>query len=130
MAGIDEKTKIEREYNAVDDNTGNGPVQPYFPPSQRKMHDSDVTFEEYYYYAQQTREEQRLLEGPKWDWKTMFTGTKKEKTSEDDSHLARGTIVTDLEWTNASRAFRTASWGAAFYLVGSSRRFWSFADTN
>lgn len=25
--------------------------------------------------------------------------------------------ISDEEWTNASRAFRTASWGACFYLI-------------
>ena len=25
--------------------------------------------------------------------------------------------ITDVEWTNASRAFRTATWAACFYLI-------------
>ena len=25
--------------------------------------------------------------------------------------------ITDIEWTNANRAFRTATWAACFYLI-------------
>ena len=95
----------------------------YFAPSQRKIHDSAVTFEEYHFYAQRTREEQRILQAPKWQWRTVFS---KEKESPEhdapvpgqDGQLANADrIISDEEWTNASRAFRTAGWGAAFYLV-------------
>jgi hypothetical protein len=97
----------------------------YFPPSQRKVHDSDVTFEEYHFYAQRTREEQRLLTPPKWQWRTavssLFSSKDKTGNHSDDSSEPVGRVITEDEWTNASRAFRTASWGAIFYLVS---RFW------
>ncbi|KAI0552034.1 transmembrane amino acid transporter protein-domain-containing protein [Xylaria curta] len=88
----------------------------YYPPRQRKVHDSAVTFEEYYYYAQRTREEQLLLEAPQWQWRSVFSSNKK---AEQVSHAeaSNGQLVTDEEWVNASRAFRTASWGAVFYLI-------------
>ncbi|KAI0528503.1 transmembrane amino acid transporter protein-domain-containing protein [Xylaria digitata] len=93
----------------------------YYPPRQRKVHDSDVTFEEYHYYAQRTREEQLLLEAPQWQWRTVFSSHKKtaDATQGEDDHTGPrdGHIVTDEEWIDASRAFRTASWGAVFYLI-------------
>ena len=94
----------------------------YFPPSQRKVHDSNVTFEEYHYYAQRTREEQRLLESPQWQWRSVFSSRKKTADpveEKDEPRQNAGGVITEEEWSNASRAFRTASWGAVFYLVGS-----------
>ncbi|KAI1827865.1 transmembrane amino acid transporter protein-domain-containing protein [Xylaria intraflava] len=92
----------------------------YFPPRQRKVHDSNVTFEEYHYYAQRTREEQLLLEAPQWQWRTLFSRKQiADAALGDDDHASasNGQLVTDEEWANASRAFRTASWGAVFYLI-------------
>lgn len=93
----------------------------YYPPRQRKVHDSNVTFEEYYFYAQRTREEQLLLEAPQWQWRTLLSSKKKttDAVQEGDHHTRPnvGQVVTDEEWVDASRAFRTASWGAVFYLV-------------
>ncbi|KAJ9601929.1 hypothetical protein H2200_013599 [Cladophialophora chaetospira] len=93
----------------------------YFPPSQRKVHDSNVTFEEYHYYAQRTREEQRQLQSPVWQWRTVFSRKKTTDPVEEElkSHpdSTAGGVITEDEWSNASRAFRTASWGAIFYLI-------------
>ena len=95
----------------------------YFPPSQRKVHDSNVTFEEYHYYAQRTRQEQRQLQSPQWQWRTVFSSRKKPVDDpveeEHESEPNAGRVITEEEWSNASRAFRTASWGAVFYLVSS-----------
>ncbi|KAI1743939.1 transmembrane amino acid transporter protein-domain-containing protein [Xylaria scruposa] len=88
----------------------------YYPPRQRKVHDSGVTFEEYYYYAQRTREEQSLLEAPQWQWRSVFSSKKKAEPV-NHAEASSGQLVTDEEWVNASRAFRTASWGAVFYLI-------------
>lgn len=101
----------------------------YFPPSQRKIHDSDVTFEEYHYYAQRTREEQKLLEAPQWQWKKVFSSKKKDAHAVDEKHETpsnTGAVITEEEWTNASRSFRTASWGAVFYLVSRCRDQYEF----
>lgn len=99
----------------------------YFPPSQRKVHDSDVTFEEYHYFALKTREEQKHLTSPKLLWR-QWLEKKRNKGQHEGDHMAddkhdsssdHGLTISDQEWTNASRAFRTAGWGAVFYLVSS-----------
>ena len=108
--------------------TSSPPVaRSHIPPSERKVHDSKVTFEEYYYYAQHTREEQRQLQSPQWQWRTVFSHKKKTADpveEEHESEVAAGRVVTEEEWSNASRAFRTASWGAIFYLVRNSSKMY------
>ena len=49
---------------------GNGDrtVAAYIKPQARKLHDPDVTFEEYHYYALRTREEENALPAPKTKW--------------------------------------------------------------
>ncbi|TGJ86637.1 hypothetical protein E0Z10_g2104 [Xylaria hypoxylon] len=93
----------------------------YYPPRQRRVHDSSVTFEEYHYYAQRTRDEQLRLEAPQWQWLTLLSSRKKtaDAVQGEDEHAvpSSGQTVTDEEWVDASRAFRTASWGAVFYLI-------------
>ncbi|KAI0441031.1 transmembrane amino acid transporter protein-domain-containing protein [Xylaria telfairii] len=92
----------------------------YYPPRQRRVYDPNVTFEEYHFYAQRTREEQLLLEAPQWQWRTLFSSKKTTNAVEGGDHHTRpsvGQVVTDEEWVDASRAFRTASWGAVFYLI-------------
>src|SRR3569833_57996 len=99
-------------------------------PQHRKLHDADVSFEEYFYYAQKTREEERNLDKPKTAWRQLLTSKKKASGAPDEPmalHQDHGELnlasrenrlqISDEEWTNASRAFRTASGGAAFYLV-------------
>lgn len=120
-----EKTEKIDKVDSDGSRSPEAPVRPYFPPSQRKIHDNDVTFEEYYFYAQQTREEQRLLPAPQWQWRSLFSskGSKEQDPqAADGKHEPRerhGSVITDEEWSNASRSFRTASWGAIFYLVSS-----------
>jgi hypothetical protein len=97
----------------------------YIKPQGRKVHDADVRFEEYYFYAQRTREEERTLQSPKLNWREILLRKKNENdvgNSEDGAHhhlaekdfanRANRLEISDEEWTNASRAFRTASWGA------------------
>lgn len=45
-----------------------GVVSTYIKPQGRKPHDPDVKFEEYYYYAQKTREEEKAYVAPKTNW--------------------------------------------------------------
>lgn len=96
------------------------------PPQTRKLYDNDVTLEEYRYYAKRTREEQRLLPKPKTQWSRFFGRKDKNANADQPDVIAVskdvGTkdgraVISDEEWTNASRAFRTASTGAVFYLV-------------
>lgn len=98
-------------------------------PQARKLHDPDVTFEEYYYYAQKTREEEERVESPKVNWRALLDRKMKSNNGVSESggepkqinlNLAKEDnrlLISDEEWTNASRSFRTASWGAVFYLV-------------
>lgn len=97
-------------------------------PQSRRPHDPDVTFEEYHYYALRTREEELTFEAPKTNWKHIVLRKKTPNDSGNnvngDSALQTSTEaklsqpashhidISDEEWTNASRAFRTASWGA------------------
>ena len=98
-------------------------------PQARLLHDPAVTFEEYHYYAQRTREEEKHLESPKLRWREIINRTTKMDGHQSDADLdgkvpevnlaneERRLEITHEEWTNASRAMRTASWGAAFYLI-------------
>jgi hypothetical protein len=96
------------------------------------LHDSSVTFEEYYYYAQLTRAEEEAQPNADQErgWLSILFPSKSgggvqpvaENTSEDaktiNASAAAGRMtITDEEWTNASRALRTATRGAIFYLI-------------
>ncbi|KAK3649343.1 hypothetical protein LTR56_006483 [Elasticomyces elasticus] len=107
----------------------------YIKPQARKLHDSAVSFEEYHYYALRTREEERDLQAPKTNWRELLTRMKPvnelasdaDGVVDEEKHSSTGKVnladrhvrseVSDQEWTDASRAFRTASWGACFYLI-------------
>ena len=99
----------------------------YIKPQGRKPHDPDVKFEEYFWYAQRTREEEKTLVSPKLAWREIVLRKKKnanesgvEEPPAHTSHLTEKDFgdrshrleISDEEWTNASRMFRTASWGA------------------
>ena len=109
-------------------------------PQHRKLHDPNVSFEEYVYYAQRTRAEEDARDEklPKRSLiQTVFRQKTLSDTSPSESHeepagaiQTRNTSVSgnlanradrmtisDEEWTNASRALRTATWGACFYLI-------------
>ncbi|TVY83168.1 hypothetical protein LSUE1_G004759 [Lachnellula suecica] len=107
-------------------------VSTYIKPQGRKTHDPAVTFEEYYYYAQKTREEEKLFETPSTSWKHVLLKKKAEpeainEAPQDDSsntltaqnfaNRANRLEISDEEWAKASRTLRTASWGACFYLI-------------
>lgn len=99
----------------------------YIKPQARKPHDSAVTFEEYHYYAERTRQEELTFESPNLNWREVMLRKKgahetgngepnahvsQNLRAEDFSNRANRLEISDEEWTNASRAFRTASWGA------------------
>ncbi|KAJ5579658.1 uncharacterized protein N7459_005643 [Penicillium hispanicum] len=96
-------------------------------PQAREPYDVNVTFEEYHYYAQKTREEELSLEAPVLNIRRLFQKKSDDSepsevpattlTEEDFTTRARRLEITDEEWTNASRSFRSASWGACFYLI-------------
>ncbi len=95
-------------------------------PQARKLHDSAVTFEEYYYYAEKTRAEEDAMEiGPSSGIMSLIFPSKSNpgatKASEKRGSFIAETVnlskqenrmeISDEEWTNANRALRTASWG-------------------
>lgn len=99
-------------------------------PQHRKLHDSSVTFEEYHYYAQQTRAEEDSFGGRETGWLSIVFPSKsdggvqqttanggKDASTINYSNRATRMTITDDEWTNASRALRTATRGAIFYLI-------------
>jgi len=98
-------------------------------PQQRALHDINVTFEEYYYYAQQTRAEEvnNPRTGHETTWLSLIFPSKSdggvtqlEANGDPKRNLSNPNVrsyVSDEEWTNASRALRTATRGAAFYLI-------------
>ncbi|OCL03282.1 amino acid transporter [Glonium stellatum] len=113
-------------------------------PQERLLHDPAVTFDEYRYYAERTRaeeEEAAKLPGPKKGILQIIfppkngpsvvrvnsgnspPGGEDEKrgtSTSGNTNLARRDLrltITDEEWTNASRAMRTATWAACFYLI-------------
>jgi hypothetical protein len=95
--------------------------------------DPSVLFEEYLHYAKLTRAEEHAYEGNiikrKEPW--SLGGIIKNRFSKGHVHEVNAVVgansvmtthndfstVTDLEWKQASRATRTASWGSIFFLI-------------
>lgn len=124
-------------------NAGQG-ITEFSRPTLRNLHDPSVTIEEYLHYAAITRAEEEALPVIKSPFKKVlgFGGKHDEKIvgPEDnntstlqssttgqglDEKKAHGdalapapsvAIVADEEWVQASRAMRTATWGAVFYV--------------
>ena len=99
-------------------------------PQHRKLHDKSVTFEEYHYYALQTRAEEENFGGRETGWFSVIfpsksdggvqqttTNVTKDASTINYSSRENRMTITDEEWTNASRALRTATRGAIFYLI-------------
>jgi hypothetical protein len=108
---------------------GQGVVS-YTRPQMRALHDPTVSFEEYHYYANQSRAIENAEVVPKrqnrgflstiipdigqsTDEKRRASLVPGVNVSDRDQHAT----VTDEEWINASRAVRTATAGAIFYLI-------------
>ncbi|XMA20490.1 hypothetical protein WAI453_013281 [Rhynchosporium graminicola] len=110
----------------------------------------NILFEEYLHYAEVTRAEERAYEGTTISRKEPFSlgGLIKSRFSKGHQHEINATVegnqittthndwstVTDLEWRQASRATRTASWGSIFFLIttdilGPAGAPWGFANT-
>lgn len=112
-------------------------LQTLIKPQQRGLHDIHVPFEEYVYYAAKARAEEdaEANTAPKTTLKDVIFPTSGQEKREFEMHAVesekrRGSLtnanlsraevraaVTDEEWTNASRALRTASAAACFYLI-------------
>jgi hypothetical protein len=91
-------------------------------PQAREPYDPAVTFEEYHYYAIKTRDEELTLESPVMNIRQLLAGKSHQDNRNDIpvTHLTGDNFrslenrlqITDEEWANASRSFRSASWGA------------------
>ena len=106
-------------------------------PAVRKLHDPSITFEEYMHYAAITRADDRNITGPNTDnalsvagLKSMNPFAKKEEPinervtqMHDEKETATSSpdrqpyTITEEEYIQASRAVRTATWGAVFFLI-------------
>lgn len=114
---------------------------------QQKLHDPNVTFEEYIHYASITRADTRHEASQGANTYTFskpkslnpFSFRKAEEAYSQDpralpqqfnekgSPITSGSgdespggspyVITDEEYIQASRAVRTAAWGAVFYLI-------------
>ncbi|KFG85775.1 amino acid transporter [Metarhizium anisopliae] len=105
------------------------PVSFATPPRMRRLHDPDVSFQEYQHYARITRAEQDALPRPEGKKSLLYylvPNLQKVETGAADvairsdlntSDIEQRKIISDEEWTNASRALRTAGTGAIFYLI-------------
>ncbi|CAD6441827.1 af399bb8-774e-4d6c-8e8e-72daae1aa3aa [Sclerotinia trifoliorum] len=109
------------------------------------LHDPSITFEEYVYWAEITRAEEKVAnekflaaQGPR-NWKSIFTNrfsrgkappgtydtppatTSGSKDAIDEKSVVldgpRQSAVSEAEWKTASRAVRTAGWSGVFYLI-------------
>lgn len=113
----------------IDGTGSNGKdIDVYHPilPQMRRLHDPDVSLQEYHYYARLTRDEQESLPPSKAGRNVIaYLVPNMQKTDRRDvevveintSDREKRLEITDEEWANASRSLRTATAGAVFYLI-------------
>jgi hypothetical protein len=125
-------------------------VSDYPPQMIRKLHDPTISFEEYLYYAKESRawegsaansepthlegsslkrhlrlgKEKNVIQGEAPQPEISNNETIAEKDVMTKESPKNGSVmgvvtsnVTDDEWSTASRAARTATWGAVFFLL-------------
>lgn len=111
--------------------------------------DSSISFEEFVYWAERTRADEKLAQDAvmlargkrtlKSTVRRRFSRGQQdhriasEAVSESTSQEETITGVSEREWKQASRALRTATWGSIFYLVttdvlGPFSTPWAFAQ--
>lgn len=132
LSGALDRSELARDDSANGEKAGSvGPSKVAKRPQDRKLHDKNVPFEEYYFYAQRTRTEedaQPLIKADKKWWSILFPaksdGGVKQVDTDGQNHYGKNLNdakvragITDEEWANASRALRTATRGAIFYLI-------------
>lgn len=106
-------------------------------PAHVKLHDPSISFEEYMHYAAITRSDDRHVNTPHTDNAMSVAGLKglnpfakkrqpvvetttelNEKAATTDSSPNREPyVISEEEYITASRAVRTATWGAVFFLI-------------
>lgn len=102
-----------------------GETEPWAYRPSRKLHDPNITFEEYAYYASLTRAEEKQITNSDpevfKDSRFSLLNLKRfmdKKTSQTAAISSTGVLtVSDEEWLQATRATRNATWGAAFFLI-------------
>lgn len=120
----DEKDPRLSENFGIADRISDGRIA----PQHRKLYDSTVSFEEYHYYAELTREDQAhastAAAGHKIPLLKVIFPPKSNKSELDNkmatlntSKAANRMKITDAEWVNASKALRNATAMAIFYLL-------------
>lgn len=96
------------------------------PPKLRRLHDPDVSFQEYQHYARLTRKEQEDAPVSKTGRNILaYLIPNLQRTDADVVHTTKVNLsdrgqratISDEEWVNASRAMRLASTSAVFYLI-------------
>ncbi|KAJ5489287.1 hypothetical protein N7539_004177 [Penicillium diatomitis] len=96
-------------------------------PQAREPYDPSVSFEEYHYYAEQTRKEELTFDAPSFQLRRILASLREPSHGDDlpcgrldeidFTQAERRIMITDEEWANASRALRLTSWGACFFLI-------------
>lgn len=121
---MDYNEKIALETGAAPAGYSDGSAA--IPPRTRHLHDPNVSFQEYQHYARITREEQDNLEPPKRGKNVLAylipnlqksVASEVERVELNTSNPEKRSHISDEEWVNASRALRTATAGAIFYLI-------------
>jgi len=122
-------------------NAGEGIVE-YSRAALASLHNPNVMIEEYFHYAKITREAENDIPIAPMPFKKVLGFGKKEvvdvkghvisenmpltegpghtvneKGAMDKSNTSSPAAITDEEWLTASRAARTATWAAVFYLI-------------
>jgi len=114
---------------------GYGEADAISRPAHIKLHDPSITIEEYMHYAAITRADDRNVDAPHTDNAMKVAGLKSlnpfakkrepavatttelnEKATTESSPNGRF-VITEEEYIQASRAVRTATWGAVFFLL-------------
>lgn len=114
---------------------GHGEAAAISRPTIQKLHDPSITFEEYMHYAAITRADDRNIDAPHTDSALKVAGLKSlnpfakksgttaATTTELNDKSTAGSspdgrfVISEEEYIQASRAVRTATWGAVFFLL-------------
>lgn len=114
---------------------GHGEADTISRSACKKLHDPGITIEEYMHYAAITRADGRRIESPHSDDVLKVSGLRSlnpfaqrrepavatttelaEKAAAEPTSDGRF-VITEEEYIQASRAVRTATWGAVFFLI-------------
>jgi hypothetical protein len=136
LDGGDPRLKVEGELKSDLISNGSDHASAMIKPQSRPLHDSSITFEEYNYYANKTRREEEehigAIQGTRGLVEMIFpskSGMGAGNLSSTEKHGAEIAATVNLadpekraqisneEWTNVSRALRTATQSAIFYLI-------------